>query len=104
MADNEQFPRRDMITDPRGWTEMHDLLAEYIEAETGYAPDTTTIRLAFALRNDFRKTQEYADLRAARVEAREAKKAAKAQARKEREAKKAAEAAASSEQTELVEA
>ena len=87
-------PRADMVTNDRGWTEMHEDLAAYIKSETGYSADVTTIRLAFALRNDYRKTERYAKLRADREAAREAEQKAKEEARAQREKERAEKAAA----------
>lgn len=97
----QEFPQADRLQAERGATWMHDDLAEYIYEQTGLKADSDTIRMAFAMRNEYRKTERYANLKeqvkaekeaeAARVKAEKAAERAKAKA--EREAAKAAEKA-----------
>lgn len=91
----EAAPQADRLQAERGATWMHDDLAAYIEEQTGYGADSTTIRLAFAMRNEYRKTERYRDLRAeVRREKEKAREEKKAAAAKERAEKKAAKEAA----------
>lgn len=98
-------PLADKVESPRGATWMHEDLAAYIEEQTGYQADVTTIRLAFALRADYRKSEQYLAAKAAakaekealvaeRKAAREQAKAERAAAKAQREAEKAAQAEA----------
>lgn len=87
-------PQAEKVETPRGATWMHEDLASYIKSETGYDADVTTIRLAFALRADYRKSEQYASAKAAakseKEQAAAERKAAKAAAAEERKAAKAA--------------
>lgn len=84
-------PQADRLETERGATWMHDDLASYIEEQTGYAADSTTIRLAFAMRNEYRKTDRYRTLREkVRAEKEKEQAAKKEQRAKERAEKKAA--------------
>ena len=93
----QEFPQADRLEAERGATWMHEDLAEYIYEQTGLKADPDTIRMAFAMRNEYRKTDRYANLKeqvkaekeaeAARIKAEKAEARAKAKA--EREAAKA---------------
>lgn len=96
MAKNTP-PRAELVESPRGATWMHADLAGFIKDETGYDADETTIRLAFALRNEYRKTERYQNAKQAYKEEREAErqraKEERAKAREEAKAKREAEKA-----------
>ncbi len=95
MAKNP--PQAERLEDNRGASWMHDDLAAYIKEQTGYDADSTTIKLAFAMRNEYRATDRYKDQKeAARAEkerARQEEKERKAREREERKAAKEAEKA-----------
>jgi hypothetical protein len=84
----QEAPRADMVTDERGWTAMHEDLSAFIKSETGYNADPTTIRLAFALRNEYRKTDRYTALREARAALKVTEDAAKAKVATEKAAQR----------------
>lgn len=86
-------PQASRLEDNRGATWMHEDLAAYIKEQTGYDADPTTIKLAFAMRNEYRATDRYAEAKEQARAAREAEK----QAEKERKAKERAEAKAAKE-------
>lgn len=83
-------PKADMLENGRGWTEMHDDLAAWINEQVGYEADSTTIGLAFALRNEYRKTDRYEALRAARADVKAQEEAARAAERQQKADERAA--------------
>lgn len=44
-------------------SEMHKLLANWIEEQTGYEPDLKTVQLVSTMRNEFRRTSTYLEFR-----------------------------------------
>lgn len=75
--------------DLRSHDYKHEAMAQWLKEQTGYEPDVQTIKLAFAYRVAWRRTQIYRDLVAGHAEVAEKEKAAEREAKAKEKAEKA---------------